>query len=79
MAAVASLLAMGRTTCTASLKSLRRRPLIKVTADLRDRRDRLMTLTAKEGACCTFQSEKVRTLELWHFFTMSIRIGSTDT
>jgi DNA-binding MarR family transcriptional regulator len=47
MTAVASLLAMDRTTLTAALKPLRRRGLIKVTADPADRRGRLMTLTAK--------------------------------
>jgi len=47
MAAVASLLAMDRTTLTAALKLLQRRGLVKVTADRRDRRSRLTTLTAK--------------------------------
>jgi len=47
MAAVASLLAMDRTTLTAALKPLRRRGLVKVAADPSDRRGRLMTLTAK--------------------------------
>ena len=47
MAAVASLLAMDRTTLTAALKPLRRRGLVKVKADPADRRGRLMTLTAK--------------------------------
>src|SRR5271167_4786245 len=47
MAAVASLLAMDRTTLTAALKPLRRRGLLKITADPADRRGRLMMLTAK--------------------------------
>jgi DNA-binding MarR family transcriptional regulator len=47
MAAVASLLAMDRTTLTAALKPLQRRGLVKVAADARDRRGRLLTLTAK--------------------------------
>jgi len=47
MSAVASLLAMDRTTLTAALKPLRRRGLVKVTADPADGRGRLMTLTAK--------------------------------
>ncbi|MFZ3263313.1 MAG: MarR family transcriptional regulator [Terriglobales bacterium] len=47
MTAVASLLAMDRTTLTAVLKPLQRRRLIKVTPDPRDRRSRLLTLTAK--------------------------------
>jgi DNA-binding MarR family transcriptional regulator len=47
MAAVASLLAMDRTTLTAALKPLRRRGLLKITPDPTDRRGRLMTLTPK--------------------------------
>ena len=47
MAAVESLLAMDRTTLTAALKPLQRRGLIKVAADARDRRSRLLTLTPK--------------------------------
>src|SRR5579863_6194713 len=47
MSAVSMLLAMDRTTLTAALKPLRRRGLIKVTADPADGRGRLMTLTAK--------------------------------
>jgi DNA-binding MarR family transcriptional regulator len=47
MAAVASLLAMDRTTLTAALKPLQRRGLVKVTADRKDRRSRVTTLTAK--------------------------------
>jgi DNA-binding MarR family transcriptional regulator len=47
MAAVASLLAMDRTTLTAALKPLERRGLIKISPDQADRRSRLMTLTPK--------------------------------
>jgi DNA-binding MarR family transcriptional regulator len=47
MASVASLLAMDRTTLTAALKPLRRRGLVKITADPADGRGRLLTLTAK--------------------------------
>jgi DNA-binding MarR family transcriptional regulator len=47
MAAVASLLAMDRTTLTAALKPLERRGLVRVTADRADRRSRLMALTPK--------------------------------
>ena len=47
MAAVASLLAMDRTTLTAALKPLERRGLVKVVADPGDRRSRLITLTAQ--------------------------------
>lgn len=47
MAAVASLLAMDRTTLTAALKPLERRGLVKVTADTADLRSRLLTLTPK--------------------------------
>jgi DNA-binding MarR family transcriptional regulator len=46
MAAVASLLAMDRTTLTANLKPLERRRLVKVAVDKRDRRNRVVTLTA---------------------------------
>ncbi len=59
MAAVASLLAMDRTTLTAALKPLQRRRLIKVRADLRDRRGHLMILTAKG------QSLLVRAIPVW--------------
>jgi DNA-binding MarR family transcriptional regulator len=47
MAAVASLLAMDRTTLTAALKSLERRGLVSVTRDRADRRSRLIALTTK--------------------------------
>ncbi len=47
MAAVASLLAMDRTTLTAALKPLQRRRLIRVSPGKSDRRGRLLTLTAK--------------------------------
>jgi DNA-binding MarR family transcriptional regulator len=47
MSAVAALLAMDRTTLTAALKPLRRRGLVRITADPADRRGRLLTLTAK--------------------------------
>ena len=47
MAAVASLLAMDRTTLTAALKPLERRGLVKVSADPADRRSRRLALTAK--------------------------------
>jgi len=43
--AVASLLAMDRTTLTAALKPLRRRRLIKITTDHGDHRARLLKLT----------------------------------
>jgi DNA-binding MarR family transcriptional regulator len=47
MGSVASLLAMDRTTLTASLKPLQRRGLIKVTTDHGDHRARLLELTPK--------------------------------
>jgi DNA-binding MarR family transcriptional regulator len=47
MSAVASLLAMDRTTLTAALKPLERRGLVTVAADPGDRRSRLMALTPK--------------------------------
>ncbi len=45
MGPVAALLAMDRTTLTAALKPLRRRGLVKVTVDPKDRRGRLLALT----------------------------------
>ena len=59
MAAVASLLAMDQTTLTAALKPLQRRRMVKVTADPRDRRRRLLTLTAKG------RSLLVRAVPVW--------------
>src|SRR5438270_4678250 len=47
---VASLLAMDRMTLTAALKPLERRGLVKVNVDARDRRGRLLKLTAKGRA-----------------------------
>lgn len=47
MGAVASLLAMDRTTLTAALKPLERRGLLKVTPDPKDLRARLLQLTAR--------------------------------
>ena len=46
MAAVASVLAMDRTTLTAALKPLERRGLVEVTVDPDDKRGRLIALTA---------------------------------
>src|SRR6188474_1249027 len=46
MGAVASLLAMDRTTLTAALKPLERRGLVSVAVDPADRRGRRLTLTA---------------------------------
>jgi DNA-binding MarR family transcriptional regulator len=45
MGSVASLLAMDRTTLTAALKPLERRGLVAITADAKDRRNRLLSLT----------------------------------
>jgi DNA-binding MarR family transcriptional regulator len=47
MAPVANLLAMDRTTLTAALKPLERRGLVKVAPDPKDRRSRILKLTAK--------------------------------
>jgi len=47
MTQVATLLAMDQTTLTAALKPLRRRGLVKLTADPTDRRARRMTLTSR--------------------------------
>jgi DNA-binding MarR family transcriptional regulator len=46
MGGVATLLAMDRTTLTANLKPLRRRGLVKVVVDKKDRRNRRLVLTA---------------------------------
>src|SRR5215472_14890196 len=59
MTAVATLLVMDRTTLTAALKPLRRRGLVRVTADPADRRGRLMTLTAKGRALL------IRAVPIW--------------
>jgi DNA-binding MarR family transcriptional regulator len=48
MTAVAALLGMDRTTLTAALKPLLRRGLVKIAADPKDRRGRLLDLT-REG------------------------------
>src|SRR5689334_5856902 len=50
MAAVASLLAMDRTTLTAALKPLARRGLVEVLPDPDDRRSRLLSLTRRGHA-----------------------------
>lgn len=47
MSAVASLLAMDRTTLTAALKPLQRRGLVRILRDTADRRGRRLILTAK--------------------------------
>jgi DNA-binding MarR family transcriptional regulator len=59
MAAVASLLAMDRTTLTAALKPLQRRALVKITANPADRRARHMKLTPKG------RSLLVQALPIW--------------
>lgn len=59
MGAVASLLAMDRTTLTAALKPLQRRGLVKVAPDPADRRGRLLTLTARG------QSLLIRAVPVW--------------
>lgn len=47
MGPVASLLAMDRTTLTAALKPLERRGLVEISPDPRDRRSRILKLTAE--------------------------------
>ncbi len=59
MTAVASLLAMDRTTLTAALKPLQRRGLVRITPDPADRRGRLMILTANGRGLLT------RAVPLW--------------
>jgi DNA-binding MarR family transcriptional regulator len=63
MAAVASLLAMDRTTLTAALKPLERRGLVTVAADPADRRSRMMALTPKG---ITLLAKAVRIWECTH-------------
>jgi DNA-binding MarR family transcriptional regulator len=60
MAAVAKLLAMDRTTLTAALKPLEQRGLLAVAADPKDKRARLLTLTA-EGRALLKEA-----LPIWH-------------
>jgi DNA-binding MarR family transcriptional regulator len=45
--AIASLLAMDRTTLTAALKPLQRRGLVKISSDHNDQRARLLALTSQ--------------------------------
>jgi len=59
MAAVASLLAMDRTTLTAALKPLRRRRLVAISRDPADRRGRRLSLTRKGRALL------VRAVPVW--------------
>ena len=59
MAAVASLLAMDRTTLTAALKPLVRRRLVAAKVDPADRRSRLLTLTPQG------RSLLARALPIW--------------
>src|ERR1700757_597811 len=47
MGSVANLLGMDRTTLTAALKPLERRGLVKISSDPKDRRGRMIALTAK--------------------------------
>ena len=66
---VAALLAMDRTTVTASLKPLQRRRLVSVTADPDDRRGRRMKLTAAgrkllEAALPLWLDEQAETTKL---------------
>ena len=60
MGAVASLLAMDRTTLTAALKPLERRRLIEVKLDPKDKRGRLLSLSP-EG-----RHLLARALPIWH-------------
>jgi DNA-binding MarR family transcriptional regulator len=71
---VASLLAMDRTTLTAALKPLERRGLVKVTVDEKDRRSRLLKLTAKGRALLT------RAVPIWEAVhaTLEKRLANAD-
>jgi DNA-binding MarR family transcriptional regulator len=59
MASVAALLAMDRTTLTAALKPLERRGLLRISADPKDGRARLLTLAPKGKALLS------RALPIW--------------
>jgi len=59
LGSVAALLAMDRTTLTAALKPLKRRKLVKVAVDKRDRRSRRLLLTAAGRALL------VKALPIW--------------
>lgn len=73
MAAVASLLAMDRTTLTAALKPLRRRGLVSVAKDPSDRRGRRLKLTAKG------RNVLVRAVPIWERTHAELESGlSTD-
>lgn len=73
IAAVASLLAMDRTTLTAALKPLRRRGLVSVAKDPEDRRGRLLKLTAKG------RNVLVRAVPIWERTHAEVENGlSTD-
>lgn len=50
LGAVATVLAMDRTTLTAALKPLERRALVRIAVDASDKRSRLVSLTAKGRA-----------------------------
>jgi DNA-binding MarR family transcriptional regulator len=71
---VASLLAMDRTTLTAALKPLERRGLVKVSVDAKDRRSRLLKLTAKGRALLT------RAVPIWDAVhaTLEKRLANAD-
>jgi DNA-binding MarR family transcriptional regulator len=74
MKAVASLLAMDRTTLTAALKPLRRRGLVKVAPNPEDRRGRLMMLTGKG------RSALIRAVPVWKktHAAVEARLGESD-
>jgi len=60
MGPVANLLAMDRTTLTAALKPLERRGLVRVATDQKDRRSRILILTAKGRELVA------RAVPIWH-------------
>jgi DNA-binding MarR family transcriptional regulator len=74
MAAVASLLAMDRTTLTAALKLLQRRGLVNITVDPADRRARLMPLTPKGRRLLA------RAVPIWESTHLAVkgRLGDCD-
>ena len=71
---VATLLAMDRTTLTAALKPLERRGLVRVSVDAKDRRSRVMKLTAKGRALLS------RAVPIWEetHATLEKRLANAD-
>ena len=72
ISAVASLLAMDRTTLTAALKPLERRGLVRITKNNEDRRARLLELTARGKKLLA------RAVPAWRFTHAAVEAGLGD-